>query len=380
MGEKRQVAVSGSEATACSRGGAASSAGAEGGARHPDLSESHNAPRKREGFGYRCHRGGSFHKIVGKGNSRPARVAGGAGAKPEEDLEQPAKRGPVRGFSRKSARTMRQTLAKVDRNALPAILFHIILTYPASFPKDSRVWIRHLNRLLSRLTRRYGPNFIIWTREPQRRLAPHFHLIVVGPLEIDRKWLSQVWYEIVASGDEKHLRAGVRIEAVNDWDRLCGYLSKRVGRACNADLPDYWFNARWWGIRGKLPIRAAEGPLEPETFYRVRRVMRKRIQKLTGRRIRIFGNAGLGGYMPEQQFRKLIAWGGGWVPRDDGGGSGPPRPDVGKSDEQPPVGCRKPQAAPSVRQPRGEAPARTGRGAGRPVAPDPAPTPRPASH
>jgi hypothetical protein len=56
-----------------------------------------------------------------------------------------------------------------------------------------------------------------WVREWQRRGAPHFHLAGAFPATIHdtpiEQRLSLAWYQIVASDDERHLRAGTRI----DW-------------------------------------------------------------------------------------------------------------------------------------------------------------------
>jgi hypothetical protein len=121
------------------------------------------------------------------------------------------------------------------------------------------------------MARKYPNVAGVWKLEPQKRGAPHFHLLVWGMLDVNyhlayfdgttglvpaeiarlvrvqeiREWVSQAWYEVVGSGDEKHLRAGTRVEDVRSLNGVSAYLKKYLGK----EVPPEWENAgRWWGI------------------------------------------------------------------------------------------------------------------------------------
>ncbi|MBI5849316.1 MAG: hypothetical protein HZB31_15450 [Nitrospirae bacterium] len=50
--------------------------------------------------------------------------------------------------------------------------------------------------------------------EFQERGAPHFHILVTGI--IDRQELSRMWFDVVGSGDPRHLQAGTSIQFIVD--------------------------------------------------------------------------------------------------------------------------------------------------------------------
>lgn len=50
--------------------------------------------------------------------------------------------------------------------------------------------------------------------EFQDRGAPHYHILITGIL--DRQELSRMWYDIVNSGDPRHLQAGTSIQFIVD--------------------------------------------------------------------------------------------------------------------------------------------------------------------
>ena len=45
------------------------------------------------------------------------------------------------------------------------------------------------------------------------------------------EWISATWYRIVGSGDEKHLKAGTRIEPIETWGGVIYYICKIPGEA-----------------------------------------------------------------------------------------------------------------------------------------------------
>lgn len=159
------------------------------------------------------------------------------------------------------------------------------LTYPDEFPRDPRIWKKHLERLRSRLVRRYGQVPIVWRLEFQVRksgnnagqVAPHFHLLMFGGL--DRadviEWISDAWYEIVGSGDRRHFWAGTRVEELRSWRGGIGYAAKYVAKVEELQA-GYEEVGRVWGIWYKhlLEIAFDEYPgVMVRDGYQIRRIL-----------------------------------------------------------------------------------------------------------
>jgi len=159
-------------------------------------------------------------------------------------------RGRIRGFSAAARSRLMRLLARLHPDALP--LF-VTLTYPGEWSGDPRRWKRDLDAFLKRLCRRYPDCSGVWKLEPQKRGAPHFHLLVFGVPWISADWLSRVWWEVVGSGDEAHLRAGTRVERVRTRNGVFRYAAKYLGKTMDVqDLPACWENpGRWWGVWGR---------------------------------------------------------------------------------------------------------------------------------
>lgn len=186
-------------------------------------------------------------------------------------------RGRIGGFSRGSRRRMLEFLQSVDQEAVGLPLF-VTLTYPARWPGEPRRWKRDLDVWLMRLRRAQPEAWAVWRLEPQRRGAPHYHLLVFGLPRLEIEWLSRTWYEVVGSGDERHLRAGTQVQRVESWRRVVGYASKYLAKPVE-ELPQDWQRGvgRWWGVHNRRAARreAVEVRLTVRAFYRLRRVLRR---------------------------------------------------------------------------------------------------------
>lgn len=170
-------------------------------------------------------------------------------------------RGKVNGLSPRASRRLRWAIENtpplIDRDAL-----FICLTYPAEWPRDGREVKRHLDTLGKR-ARRVGALFA-WALEYQTRGAPHFHLLARFPKDWDvvrvRLWLAQNWFEVVGSGDEKHLHAGTSAELVNVPERASFYISHYLGKEYQKTPPSgVTLPGRMWGMIGCKPT-------EPEIY------------------------------------------------------------------------------------------------------------------
>lgn len=144
--------------------------------------------------------------------------------------------------------------AKSKRQAAHHTYF-LTLTYPSEYPKAWQVWKAHLQAFRRRLGRAFPFEWCIWKMEPQKRGAPHFHLAVYFPSSLEtgvmRSWLSRAWFEVVGSGDERHLRSGTGAQVVynTNTNRLMHYLAKYMGKAWASDTE----TGRVWGVWGDLP-------------------------------------------------------------------------------------------------------------------------------
>jgi hypothetical protein len=151
------------------------------------------------------------------------------------------KRGKISSFSSASRRRLMRKLAMINKTDLP--LF-ITLTYPNHYPDDAVTYKAHLEKFIKRLKYRFPNVSGIWKLEFQARGAPHYHIFVWGLPEVDlRDFISNQWYEVVKSGDIKHLRAGTQIARVRSWRGVMSYASKYMGKKIEGEFEV----GRFWG-------------------------------------------------------------------------------------------------------------------------------------
>lgn len=160
-------------------------------------------------------------------------------------------RGAIKESTRKSENSFR--IAWEDY-AKEIARFWITLTYPANFPLNGRVCEAHLKELKRRL-KRIGVIDNIWRKEFQERGALHINLFV--PVYVDKEWLSRTWYEIVKSGDPKHLLAGTGIEPVRDLSEALSYLLSYTKKDTQKQVPEnFGMVGRFWGCSKKLVVQS----------------------------------------------------------------------------------------------------------------------------
>lgn len=183
--------------------------------------------------------------------------------KPKEKQEgkerEVVKRGKVAGFSGKSRKRLINTLAQVRRDSLP--LF-VTLTYPAVYSDDPKVWKRHLDNFIKRLARKFPNVAGVWKLEPQKRGAPHFHVMVWGVDYMDLlAFVPQAWYEVVGSGDENHLLWHMGL--LGNGNKHCVQLIEKVrgvfwyaSKYMSKEVAGWEGVGRWWGVffRERLPL------------------------------------------------------------------------------------------------------------------------------
>jgi hypothetical protein len=180
------------------------------------------------------------------------------GGKPPESG---GKRGKVTGFSKKSKRRMLKKMMCFDwshliggKHSPEAKAVFLTLTYPCDYSDDWRDWKADLRALGERIRREFGSLVGLWKLEFQKRGAPHFHILLIFEsktwVEFFKVWVSKAWYEVVGSGDEKHLRAGTNVRRVTGpVGRLMRYLSKYMAKDYQVSFP----TGRVWGVWGDIP-------------------------------------------------------------------------------------------------------------------------------
>ena len=155
-------------------------------------------------------------------------------------------RGTVTVFSRKS----RQRLAFVASNTDVMFTSMLTLTYPREFPNDGHDVKHNLKMFLKELRRKVGQVSVLWFLEFQKRGAPHIHLLLRGvrvykPMQ---RWVSETWYRLCGTGDERHLRAGTRLERIRKPNGARNYAVKYAHKMVQKSVPEHYRNVgRFWG-------------------------------------------------------------------------------------------------------------------------------------
>jgi hypothetical protein len=203
--------------------------------------------------------GGSMSKLQAECMPRPAQVR--------------APRGIIVGFSAAARKRMIEMMASINRTRVRFMPIMVTLTYPAVWPTEPKVWKEHLDAWLKRLERQYVGLSAIWKLEFQSRGAPHFHLLVFGTRWLSHQWCARAWYEVVDSGDERHLEAGVEVKRVRSWRGVMSYASKYLAKKTTENLPG--MVGRFWGVhrRARLPFDLIQIPMEHEQYLLLRRML-----------------------------------------------------------------------------------------------------------
>lgn len=237
-----------------------------------------------------------------------------------DGLVQP--RGEITEWSAKSRQRMLKRLATLDFGSQPGIWEMVTLTYPRSFPTNGRVCKAHLLRFKKRYKRQWGSAVGTWKFEFQdERRAPHFHVYITRPADSSiRKfmgWVSSTWYEIVASGDERHLRAGTGVDK-----QFCSrsaapraiawYFAKHHGHKSVQNIVPQGFRncGRFWGVWGMVSTEQTV-EISPEAAADLKRVMRscRRSEISSDRQLRLrpdLANLWVLAWDPVKILRRLI--------------------------------------------------------------------------
>lgn len=177
----------------------------------------------------------------------------------KKKMETNNKKGSViRTFSKEARQNMMYTISKIRRDCLPSF---VTLTYPKVFSDDPKVWKKDLHVFTMRLGRSFPDVAGIWKLEPQRRGAPHYHLLLWNvPMEELRDYIPQAWNDVVAPGDVEHLRwhkgniGNINcVQEVHTQKAMYQYVTKYINKAAAEDWQKV---GKWWGMlwKSRLPF------------------------------------------------------------------------------------------------------------------------------
>lgn len=178
-------------------------------------------------------------------------------------------RGNVSCFSSGAASRMRRYL----RESSSEYREMVTLTYPGFFPSNGKAVKEHLRRFLQECKREYirtigddGLYSAFWFLEFQARGAPHFHIFCTWAP--DKEWVAKTWYFIVGSDDERHLRAGTRVEFIRSGRAgTISYASKYAAKQEQKAVPqDYENVGRFWGVYGRRAVVSASTWVDAKEF------------------------------------------------------------------------------------------------------------------
>lgn len=237
--------------------------------------------------------------------------------KQPKGLEKKKKGVVIVGYSRESRNRLIRYLSSIQYEKMGRLLFGT-LTYPGEYSNDPRVWKRDFKAFTERLKRRFPDVIIVWRLEPQKRGAPHFSMFIWNCSELEtregKKWFSKTWFEVVGSGDEKHIRSGTRIDIEKDLRKRIFYMGKYVTKKEKGSVPqefDYPVG-RYWGAvnRSKIKIEIENIEIDREIFIRVKRILRKilkrKLPKDKHRSAVKNKHNGIWALMPEKEILKCL--------------------------------------------------------------------------
>lgn len=251
--------------------------GAGGGTAAPkSLSMSQISPRRVVGGRVSIAQGGRCTVLKADAGKREGKVVRGD-------------RGEITQFSYASKRAFTILLQSIDRERAPAEEWGFVtLTYGQEHPTP-RAAKRDLDRWLKWLHRTYPAAAAFWKLEPQKRAAPHFHLLVWfgGKVPGDVAAIAAAaWVKSTkAKGTEaaKMLRVhlgkakGSRpcVEPLKTWDGVTAYGAKYVAK--KVDAAGWESPGRFWGVmnRKALPVQRDEVDIEGRAWKIYRRQLRR---------------------------------------------------------------------------------------------------------
>ena len=170
------------------------------------------------------------------------------------------RRGTVVEFSLNSRRRLMRLLATLQKDVRPVF---VTLTFSDAYQHqhEGEDWKRCLRAFEHRFRRAFPGGSFVWRLEVVDRKSgehvgepfPHFHLLVFGvPYGQLRAFVPGAWFEVVGTGDEKHLKAGTQVSRIHSRKGIMRYASKTLANLPGELGKDVQTQAqnvgRWWGV------------------------------------------------------------------------------------------------------------------------------------
>ncbi len=173
------------------------------------------------------------------------------------------RRGIVKGFSIGARRRLLRLFAGIRRDAVLPVF--VTLTYPKSFP-EPRQSKKHLKCFIQRMKRAFPEGGGVWKLEPQKRGAPHYHLLVWNISAKDlRGWVPTAWFDIAGGEDPLHLlwhegklKNRHCVQQVKFFNGVMAYASKYIGKTFEVAGWDSKAVGKFWGVLNPANIPFGE--------------------------------------------------------------------------------------------------------------------------
>ncbi len=208
-----------------------------------------------------------------------------------EDIPEPhiyGIRKSIKNFSRASRLRLMKFLASLPFSDL-GVSYFVTLTYHNSWPDSQHLVKRDLHDFFIYLLRLYPHLSYIWKLEYQKRGAPHFHLVLFVPDEVDKKFsyklkrdIAFLWLRFNHCGCYWCQQHAVKVQRIQSFKRLSFYVSKYMAKEDWTERPEG--TGRFWGRSKNLYARArVKAMVDVHTFYEIRekllKVLRQRRSK-----------------------------------------------------------------------------------------------------
>lgn len=189
-----------------------------------------------------------------------------------------------------SSRSRKNLLKKLFSLPLYPSLF-ITLTYPKYFPAGSDEWKRHLDNFRRIFLEKFPKGWFFWKLEPQKRGAPHYHLI--GDLgqgeEVNihllRQYVALIWFEVCGTGYPEHQEVGTSIEVIKGAaTKIQGYVCKYIGKVDDVEYETWSHPGRFWGIIGRKNLPESMSlavTMDTVEYFVVRRLVRRWLKSIS---------------------------------------------------------------------------------------------------
>ncbi len=168
------------------------------------------------------------------------------------------RRRKIRGFTRDAARRLLFAVNSTDSVVHPRDRWWFVtLTYRVRSVEDRPTPAQakqHLHRFSQELRRHWATVGGVWKLEPHRSGAPHFHLLLSLPIDVDANavhwWLARTWNRIAGAEDPKHLAVHLHrdsFQQMRSWEGVSAYSAKYLGKIEANDDPLWSWPGKMWG-------------------------------------------------------------------------------------------------------------------------------------